>query len=257
MALAMQRPPISFGREASSLTLDELLGEARDSFAAELLIPLTVERPPQLYEIQADGTRKPLGTEGAQIGLSMSAPMYRRIGHPQDDYGNVFPVARALDDLTGWCRGRHLEGRSGPWEDHAADVAIGPSLQRPLCARLAWYAVVWRMQPTWAAHVERLPVPIVRRLLADALEHMWSQRREWAYADHSGVGEVLAQQRRERREARQRAEASTAPGVVCRYCGGPYDASSREPCPGSNGFGDDIIGSALAETNDVLLCSPA
>lgn len=255
MALAMeQRPPISFGREATTLTLDELLGEARDSFAAELVIPLTVERPPELYSIGSDGQRIYEAAEGAQIGLSMSAQMHRRIGHPADDYGNVFPVARALHDLRGWCRGRHLDTRAGPWIDHKADVAIGPTLQRPLCARLAWYAVVWHMQPAWSARQEKLAMPIVRRLLHAALKHMWEQRRDWAHADDSGVGEVLAQQRRERREARRRAEAATAPGVVCRYCGRPYDVASQEPCSQLEG---DPEGTIYGDLGFTFLCAPA
>jgi hypothetical protein len=254
MALAhMQRPPLSFGRDAASLTLEELLGEARAGFAAEVAIPMTVDQPPALRQRDASGAWRTDAAIGSQVGLSMSPELYRRIGNPQDDYGDVFPVARALDDLRGWCRGRHLEARSGPWEDHRRDVAV-PDIQRPLCARLAWYGVAWRMQPVWSAHQEGLPLPTVLRLLRRALEHMWAQRREWAHAGDSGVGEVLAQQRRERREARQRAEASRAAGVTCRFCGGPYDASSLRPCPAPR---DANIDAALAEVDVIYLCAPA
>lgn len=258
MAVApSRRPVLSFARDAAGLSLEELIGEARDSFAAELDIPLTVSRPPKLYSIGSDGERVYEAAEGAQVGLSMSAQMYRRIGHPADDYGNVFPVARAIHDLNGWCRGRHLEGRAGPWLNHLRDLAI-PSIQRPLCARLATYAVVWRVPTAWSAEVEQLAIVDVHRLLTGALRHMWDQRREWAHADDSGVAEVLAEQRRERREARRRAEASASSPTVCRYCGRPYDLASTEPCPGNP---DDQLSEAeaaiYAEAGFTLLCTPA
>lgn len=261
MALAPSRPPLSFGRAATSLTLEELLGEARDEYAAELDIPLTVDQPPNLYSIGPDGQRVYQAAEGAQIGLSMSSQMYRRIGHPADDYGNVFPVARALDDLRGWCRGRHLEARSGPWEDHARDVELGTALwdrlagSRPLCARLAYYAVAYRVPLSRLAASEELELPEARRLLLGALRHMWDQRIEWAHADDSGVSEVLAQQRRERNAARARADAARAPGVLCRHCSRPYDSASQEPCPGSEADRDAL--SLYAEAGFTLLCSPA
>lgn len=258
MALAVElRPPLSFGREASALTLDELLGEARDSFAAELWIPLTVERPPQLYSIDADGQRTYEAAEGAQIGLSMSAQMYRRIGHPADQYGNVFPVARALHDLAGWCRGRHLEGRTGPWDDHVADVAIY-AIERPLCARLAYHSVVWHMSPLWSAHQESLPLPVVRRLLAAALRHTWEQRREWAHVE-SGAAEIMAQQRSASREARARAEASRVTAILCRYCRVPYDPASTQPCPGTPEHrlsDEERAAFTAAFPGAALLCTP-
>lgn len=260
MALAVERHDreFSFSRDATSLSLEELIGEARDAFAGELAIPMTVDQPPNLYDLNAHGERKYLGAEGAQIGLSMSPELYRRIGNPRDDYGNVFPVARALDDLRGWCRGRHLDGRGGPWTDHQADVALLPDLQRPLCARLAHFGIVWHMTPSWAARQEGLQLPVVRRLLTAALRHMWDQRREWAYGDDSGVSEVLAAQRRERREARERAEAASAVGVACRYCARPFDPASLDPCPGGTGDEAQPADTALyAQAGFTLLCSPA
>lgn len=263
MTLAPSRPSLSFAREARELPLEELLGEARDAFAGEMAIPMTVEQPPALYDRDATGALvlDMDAARGAQVGLSMSAPLVRRLGHPEG-FRNVFPVARALDDLRGWCRGRHLEARSGPWLDHLADVGIGPDLQRPLCARLAHYAVVWRMQPAWSAHIEDLSGATVRRLLKGALEHMWDQRRHWALSEDpesGGAAEVIVQLRQEHRARRQRADAATAAeGVACRYCGRPYDPASLDACPGSPTVKLDEAETAMyAEMGFTLLCSPA
>lgn len=260
MALAMTQP-LTWARDSGALTLDELLEEAREAYRLELHIPLAVEQPPVLSSLDGHGQRVvDVDRAAAQIGWSMSAQLDRRIGHPEG-YGNVFPVARALHDLDGWCRGRHLEGRGGPWVDHeAAAGTLWSRLTgtRPLCGRLAHYAVVAHAPIPRLAHVERLQLPVVRRLLKDALEHMWAQRREWAHADESGVGEVLAAQRRERREAKARAEASRAEGAMCRYCERPYDASSQEPCPGSaDTQASEADAAAMAEAGFTLLCSPA
>lgn len=255
---------VSFTRDARSLSLDELLGEARDSYAAELHIPLTVDQPPVLFDRAADGEWTPLGARGAQIGLSMSAQMYRRIGHPQDDYGNVFPVARALDDLRGWCYGVHLRPRTGPWEDHTRDIGAGAHLYervnqyRPLCARLAFYTVAWKVPLARLALLEILTRDRAEELLLTALRHAWDQRREYTFADGGGAQEVIADQRRERRAeraevaaARARAEASRADGVVCRDCGGPFDPASEAPCPSA-------ATEAFAGVIDVpVLCRPS
>lgn len=265
MALAPSRPPISFGRETSALSLEELVSEARDAFASELAIPMTVDGAVPLFDRDGHGELV-LDTEasrGAQLGLSMSAQLVRRLGHPEG-YGNAFPVARALDDLRGWCRGRHLEARSGPWIDHMRDVPLGTDLQRPLCARLAHYAVVWRMQPLWSAHVEQIQVPTARRLLKGALEHMWGQRRHWALSEDpesGGAAEVIVQLRQEHRERRRRQDAAAGvetEGVVCRYCGRPYDRESLEPCPGDpNDLVDPVDAEIYAAAGITLLCSPA
>lgn len=262
MALAPSRPPISFGREASVLSLEELVGEARDAFTAEMAIPMTVNQPPALRDRDGHGDVVTEAAEGTQVGLSMSPQLYRRL-HSPGTYRNVFPVARALDDLRGWCRGRHLEARNGPWIDHLRDVPLGTDLQRPLCARLAHYAVVWRMQPLWSAQVEQLQVPTVRRLLKGALEHMWDQRRHWALSEDpesGGAAEVIVQLRQEHRQRRQRvAQAATAPpGDTCRYCGGPYDPASTKPCPGDpHDQIDSVDAEVYAAAGFTLLCSPA
>jgi len=259
MAVAMSRP-MTWARDSASLTLDELLEEARDSYRLELYIPMTVDQPPVLTSIDGHGHRQYDAAEGAQTGLSMSAQLYRRLGH-NEGYGNVFPVARALRDVDGWCRGRHLNGRGGPWADHAA--ASGSlwsrlTRDRPLCARLAHYAVVAGVHPSRLALVEGLSEATVERLLFHALEHMWAKRCEWAHGDDSGVGEVLAEQRRERREARERAEASRAPGTTCRYCHRPYDSTSEDPCPGGSEASEVAdVDEAMAAAGFTLLCSPS
>lgn len=254
MAVAMDRPlPLPWSRNACDLDLEQLVDEARDSFRAELAIPLSVARPPKIAERDGHGELEVKIGQGSVIGYSISSQLHKRLGHP-NGYGNVFPVARALDDLRGWCRGRHLEASSGPWEDHAADVELLPELQRPLCARLAWAVVAWRATPAWAARQERLPVLRAARLLTSALQHAFEQRREWAHGDTSAVPQVLADIRRQRRTARDRAEASAAAtGVVCRDCGGPYEALSITPCPGAS------TDAALADVypGAAVLCTPA
>lgn len=264
MALAMTRP-LTWARDASGLSLEDLLDEARASYQEEILIPMAVEQPPLLSWVGADGSRAvDWDRLAAQIGWTMSAQLTRRIGHPEG-FGNVFPVARAIHDLEGWCRGRHLEGRDGPWEDHTAAAGLWGRLAgaRPLCARLAFYTVTAGVPLGRLVIAERLPLPTIRRLLKDALEHMWAQRREWAFAPDSGVGEVLADQRRQRREERrarreaeERAQASRAPGVVCRHCARPYDPDSQDPCPGSDGVASIDV-EVLASVGFTLLCSPA
>lgn len=258
------RPPISFAREAASLSLEELLGEARDSYALELDIPMTVSRPPVLHVRDASGQWVSEAAEqGAQIGLSMSAQLHARLGTP-GDYGNSFLVARALDDVRGWCQGRHLEPRSGPWADHSADIALGQALWRrihrfrPLCARLTYYTVVWHVPLDRLARHEDLGRNQAAELLHAALRHAWEQRRGWAHAEDSGVGEVLAQQRRERKEdrrrrdeARVRADAVSAASVDCRYCGRPYDSESVDPCTAS----PDAVIAALPGA--LVLCTPS
>ena len=268
MALAMERPPITFARDSEALSLEELLGEARDAYAGELHFPLTVPRPPRLREAGEDDTP---AEAGAQVGLSMSARLHRRLRHPEA-YGNTFPMARAIDDLRGWCRGRHLEPRGGPWLDHTVDLRRGRELwsriagYRPLCARLTFYAVVHRVPLSRLARVEELSGARTEELLRRALAHTWHQRIEWAHVegpDGSGAAEVMAQQRRERREerrsleeARRRVDAARGAGVVCRYCGDPYDPHSTKPCRGSGEL-SEAAAAAYAELGATLLCSPA
>lgn len=266
MAVAPSRRNISFGREGSSLTLEDLLGEARDAFAAELYIPLTVEQPPALRTRGADGQWVTHAAFGAQVGVSMSAQLARRLSNPEDEYGNVFPVARALDDIRGWCKGNHLQTSRGPWLDHAADItagAVGTDLwdrlrsYRPLCGRLAYFSVAHRVPLDRLARQEQISLTRAGELLQLALAHAFMKRRDWAHADESGVTEVLAAQRRERREARRRAQA-TAEGSVCRYCARLYDPRSEDPCPGSDGHRiNEAEAATYAAIGVTLLCSPA
>lgn len=249
----MERPPISFARDARALSLEELVGEARDAYVAELEIPMTVTQPPAPVTRAPDGTWQRGKSEATQIGRPLSSQLVTRIGHPEG-FGNTFPVARSLDDLRGWCRGRHLEGARGPWSDHRRDIDAGAELwdriarYRPTCARLALYTVVWRVPLSRLAQVEQLPRDRVAELLLGALRHAWDQRRDWAHAPESGAGEVVRDLRRERRQARERAAAAQAPGTTCRACGGPYDASSQIPCPA----GGDLGGLVGAD----VLCTP-
>lgn len=264
VAVVQPRAPISFARDVASLDLEELLGEARDSYQAELQIPMTVDQPPALRERDGHGEWVTQAARGAEIGLSMSPELYQRIGPPAS-WGNRFPVGRSIDDLRGWCHGTHLKARGGPWENHFADVAAGAGLRerlnryRPLCARLAYYTVVWRVPPGRVADHEGLDRPDAFNLLRQALRHAWQRRLEWAHADTSGVGEVLAEQRRQRREARARAEASRAEGVTCRYCNHPYDATSTTPCSGlALEYDGQVVDATLyRELGFELLCSPA
>jgi hypothetical protein len=256
MALVPTRFPLSWSRNACDLDLPQLIDEAREEWAGELAIPMTVARPPALTAIDGHGDSGTDNAYGARIGYSLSAPLVKRLGSPKG-YGNVFPMARSLHELAGWCRGRHIKGAAGPWDDHLADVALGDDLQRPLCARLAWAVVVWEATPAWAARQEPLPVLRAARLLTTALQRAWELRREWAHGDDSGVPEVLASMRRSRRAARSRAEASA--GGPCRYCAGPYDAASTIPCPGSEGNRmSEAEAATFAATypGAALLCAP-
>jgi hypothetical protein len=265
MGVGVSRPAPSFARDTPSLSLDELVGEARTELGHEMAIPLSVNQPPNLWERDANGQLIPMGVVGAQIGVSMSGPFVRYLGHPADEYGNTFPVSRSLYDLRGWCRGRHLEARTGPWLDHVVDVAAGRdawsrlSTYRPLCARLAYYTVVHRVPLSRLARQERIPDARAEHLLHRALQHAFEQRREWAQADgpergDSAINQVLAQQRRERRDRRQRveaaAEAATAPGMRCRHCHRPYERDAGEVCQGPDA-------EVFRDLGITLLCSPA
>lgn len=240
------------------MTLEQLLDEAREQYRLELAIPLTFWRPPLLRERDASGELVE-SIDSTRVGLPMSGKLLLRIDHLPVAYGNTFPVARALDDLRGWCRGLHLEGRGGTWVDHRRDQEKNANpawtRARPLCARLAYYSIVFGVPLARLARVEGLATSRATDLLRSALIHMWEQRSEWA--NPSGVVEVLAQQRRERRaerqarqEARERAEAIEASDVACRHCGGPYRRDSTEPCAVAGG---DAIAAAIG---GVVLCAP-
>lgn len=267
MALAMERAPISFARD--ELTLAELIAEAQAAYELELAIPMTVSRPPELRRRDGSGAWSPEAEPGAQIGLSMSKALITRLDGPRaagrDDetggYTALFPVAAGLDDLRGWCRGKHLEPRGGPWLNHVRDLTAGSALwrrldgYRPLCARLAFYTVVHGVPLSRLAAVEQVETDQAEELLEQALRHVWRQRAEWAYADTSGVGELFAQQRRERRRERQAREVASqraaqvrAGGGVCRYCHQPFDPNSQSPC-GSQPAG-------LVSEIGLVLCSP-
>jgi hypothetical protein len=88
----------------------------------------------------------------------------RRMGHPDDDYGTLYPSARTLYGLRRWCEGKHRD-----WADHRG---------RPVCWSLVTHIIVGRQSLEWAAEQEELSLERAMEHAERALRKQWRWRSD-------------------------------------------------------------------------------
>jgi hypothetical protein len=88
----------------------------------------------------------------------------RRMGHPDDDYGTLYPSARTLYGLRRWCEGKHRD-----WADHRG---------RPVCWSLVTHIIVGRQSVQWAAEQEELSLERAMEHAERALRKQWRWRSD-------------------------------------------------------------------------------
>ena len=155
------------GREVNRVAL----GQWRVQYEAETPRRLNVIAPPTTSTVKISGppggrtyeleTRE---EPAAAIGMSLSAPMVRLLGH-HEGYGLAFPVRRALAEWNRYCRAHHQR-----WPDH---------IDQPACSVIAYAVIRDQCSLVWAAEQAGVSYLRAERLLTAAVERMASWQGRW------------------------------------------------------------------------------
>ena len=89
------------------MNLEATIEQHRGMFRDELAVRMVARQPPTTLDLN---TGQLDSEPAAAIGMTVSGPLLRRIGHPEG-YGQLFPYAKALWLLKVECRRSHPQHR--------------------------------------------------------------------------------------------------------------------------------------------------
>ncbi len=147
-------------------TLQEALADLRYDYDRESAIDITASAPPITRQLLQDGSLEITEEPGSQVGMSLSSPMIRLVGH-HEGFGLIFSIRRALHGWERFCRSKHQR-----WPDH---------VDAPVCAVLTWGTVRDKFSPAFMAAELEVSYPRAERMLATAIA--WIRRREEMWED--------------------------------------------------------------------------